>query len=229
VVQMTAIGPLGNGINVQVDKYPDYCPMCHRAIVVMELGVAAILISSEKAQVLEKVFRCPNDLCRRLFIGRFFKATGTDALFVLGETFPAELVDPQFSDTILGVSKDYCEIYKQAHRAELTKLDLVAGPGYRKALEFLVKDYLLQQYTDVKDQEAIKTNQLGWCIGKYVTNENVKTIAKRAAWLGNDETHFVRKWGDKDIQDLKRLIDLTVRWIEMEALTKESIAEMPEP
>ena len=37
------------------------------------------------------------------------------------------------------------EKMNQAHKAEMCKLKLVAGPGYRKALEFLIKDYLSTQ------------------------------------------------------------------------------------
>jgi hypothetical protein len=53
-------------------------------------------------------------------------------------------------------------------------------------------------------------------------------VAKRAAWLGNDETHYIRKWEDKDLDDLKKLIKLTVLWIEMEQMTKDALVEMPE-
>jgi hypothetical protein len=50
---------------------------------------------------------------------------------------------------------------------------------------------------------------------------------KRAAWLGNDETHYVRKWEDKDLNDQKSLIEVTVHWIEMEAITNKILSEMP--
>ena len=53
-------------------------------------------------------------------------------------------------------------------------------------------------------------------------------MASRAAWLGNDETHYIRKWVDKDVQNLKSLIDLTIRWIESEIETKQLLTEMPE-
>jgi hypothetical protein len=33
----------------------------------------------------------------------------------------------------------------------------------------------------------------------------------------------------KDLQDLKKLIDLTVHWIEMEETTREIMTDMPEP
>jgi len=103
---------------------------------------------------------------------------------------------------------------------------LVAGPGYRKALEFLIKDYLCLAQPD--DGEQIKKVQLGPCITTYVRNEKVKAMAARAVWLGNDETHYTRKWEDKDLEDLKKLIQLTVHWIEMEEMTASVLQEMPE-
>ncbi len=50
----------------------------------------------------------------------------------------------------------------------------------------------------------------------------------RAVWLGNDQTHYLRKWEDKDLADLKRLIQLTLHWIEMDELTKKTLEDMPE-
>jgi hypothetical protein len=48
-------------------------------------------------------------------------------------------------------------------------------------------------------------------------------------WLGNDETHYVRKWENKDINDLKRLIAMTVAWVEIELFTVQLEKDMPEP
>lgn len=63
-------------------------------------------------------------------------------------------------------------------------------------------------------------------IDNFVANENVKQCAKRAIWLGNDETHYVRKWVDKDIKDLKLLIQITVSWIQQEVITKRLLEDM---
>ena len=101
------------------------------------------------------------------------------------------------------------------------------GVGYRKALEFLIKDYVMQN-KDEQTVEIIKKMLLAKCIDYYVDDEMVKAVAKRAVWLGNDETHYVRKWGDKDVQDLKGLIHLTVLWIEKIKETEKLLAEMPE-
>jgi hypothetical protein len=46
----------------------------------------------------------------------------------------------------------------------------------------------------------------------------VKQVAA-SGWLGNDETHYLRKWETKELTDLKKLIQLTVHWIQMERLT----------
>lgn len=47
-----------------------------------------------------------------------------------------------------------------------------------------------------------------------------------AVWLGNDETHYYRRWEDKDINDLKLLIKLTANWIEIKELTKNYSEDM---
>ncbi len=54
----------------------------------------------------------------------------------------------------------------------------------------------------------------------------IKGMAERAIWLGNDETHYVRRWADKDIKDLKNLIDLTVYFISMKIKAKKYKKEM---
>ena len=105
-------------------------------------------------------------------------------------------------------------------------LDQICGVGYRKALEFLIKDYLISKASDEHIINSIKSTLLSNCIKKYVQNENIKNVAERATWLGNDETHYVRIWADKDVTNLKHLIDLTVRWIENEVETERVLQDM---
>ena len=64
----------------------------------------------------------------------------------------------------------------------------MVGIGYRKALEFLVKDYLIQ--IQEEDSETIKRLELGKCINK-MSDEKIQILAKGATWLGNDETLYV--------------------------------------
>lgn len=85
---------------------------------------------------------------------------------------------------------------------------------------------MISNTEDEAVKERIKNKFLSNCIQEDIVDNNIKNVAKRAVWLGNDETHYVRKWADKDVSNLKHLIDLTVRWIENEVETKKIIDEM---
>jgi len=102
----------------------------------------------------------------------------------------------------------------------------IAGLGYRKALEFLTKDYAIHKNPD--DKEKIEKQWLMPCLKEYYAGTNTLECAKRAVWLGNDEAHYTRKWEDKDVEDLKVLIQLTVSYIQTELLAEEYIQSMPE-
>lgn len=133
----------------------------------------------------------------------------------------------EFIDNVVinSVSQKFVEIYNEVVIGEKLGMNNTYGMGYRKALEFLIKDYAVMN--NPSDEEDIKKAFLGDCIKKYIDNDTIKGIAKRAAWLGNDETHYVRKWGDKDISDLKRLIELTMNAIESEVEEKKLRTTMP--
>jgi hypothetical protein len=206
---------------VNVDKVPGQCPICHHFVQPVEFGIAFM-----RENVMEKLYRCPRELCERLFIARYTLRAG--GLFNLTECLPCTLEVKGFSEIIQKVSKKFCDIYGQADSAEQQGLLLVCGPGYRKALEFLIKDYICG-ISPPEQAETIKKTLLGKCIKDYITNPKIVTVASRAAWLGNDETHYLRTWEDKDLSDLKTLIDLTVHWIEMEEMTKDVHVDMPEP
>ena len=61
-----------------------------------------------------------------------------------------------------------------------------------------------------------------------IRNEGFIFVSQRAAWIGNDETHYVRKWEEKDIEDLKILIDHVVKFIKRELYMDITKVEMSE-
>ena len=131
-----------------------------------------------------------------------------------------------FSEVIQDISHSFCSIYNEAYAAEQYKLLEICGVGYRKALEFLIKDFLTRRHPT--EEETIKKSMLKPCIDKYLNDTNIARTAKRAIWIGNDETHYVRKWETKDLNDLKILIQLTVSWVEQDLYTNEFEVSMPE-
>jgi hypothetical protein len=125
---------------------------------------------------------------------------------------PPQMARPRLADGIDEISPAFVRIFRQAMQAEMTGWQELVGIGYRKALEFLVKDFLIWQRPD--DAEQIKATYLGACI-KTMGDALLIASAQRAAWLGNDETHYVRRWPAHDIDDLKILINLVQNFISM--------------
>jgi hypothetical protein len=166
--------------------------------------------------------------CQALFIGYYTEGRmdgGATDYFLL-RVAPNHPRPDAFSPEISQLSPTFVAVQAQAMAAEPHHLDQLTGIGLRKALEFLVKDFAVSRHPD--DADAIKKKLLGACIDDYMEDPNLKAVAKRAAWLGNDETHYIRRWEDRDITDLKTLIRLTVNWIENVVLTDKYKAEMPD-
>ena len=173
---------------------------------------------------LEIVYVCPNQQCNETFIGYFISERNQ---LVLTTSRPVDVVAPPFEQSIRELSPYFCAIYTEANKAEQVGLLEICGVGYRKSVEFLIKDYLINLRPD--DKASIEAMMLGACIEKFVVDPKIKEVAKRAAWLGNDETHYQRRWIDKDLKDLKLMIKLVLHWIEAELLTAEALTSMLAP
>lgn len=146
-----------------------------------------------------------------------------------------KILYPQYTDKDLlrdaiieKISQEFIKIYNQAQIAEQLKLDKISGMAYRKALEFLIKDFAI--YKNPDDEHKIKgcKYRLSHCITDYYDKmPDVQNCAKRATWLGNDETHYTRKWKEKDITNLKELIKAILYGIKMDELVERYTTEMP--
>ncbi len=122
------------------------------------------------------------------------------------------------------ISPDFKQIYLEARMAQAAGLDLICGGGYRKALEFLIKDYAISLCPE--KAEAIKERDLNYAIS-CTDNENIKSFASRASWLGNDALHYLKKWEGMDLFDLKDLIEQSVLSIDQDVRRRTLLAKMP--
>lgn len=121
----------------------------------------------------------------------------------------------ELPENIEKVSPNFVEIYSQATIAESSKLDQIAGVGYRKSLEFLIKDYAIK-YNQDKESE-IKTMFLFPCIQEYLGDfKRLQALATAATWIGNDETHYERRHTNHDIQSMKKFIRSASQYIAAE-------------
>jgi hypothetical protein len=212
--------------NFPIDEYPDTCPICHQGI---EPAYRSAWMDED--HLIFAILKCPKKKCGSLFVSAFVREIGegaaspTSSVYNLKGSFPKNPKEHEFPPEIKRISKNFCAIYTESEAAEQRGMINICGAGYRKALEFLIKDYLIG--SKQIDAGAVRKTPLANCIKDYVDEGNIKDCAERAAWLGNDETHYYRTWEDKDLSDLKNLIKLTVAWMHLVSVTKEAIDAMP--
>lgn len=130
-----------------------------------------------------------------------------------------------FTELIMKISKKFCETYNEALYAHELNLRNIAGIGFRKSLEYLIKDYCIYLHPDSRDK--IIANDLGICVAEYINSQTVRDFAERAVWLGNDESHYEKRWEDKGIDDLIDLIRLLINSIVEEEKRGKIVVEMP--
>lgn len=201
---------------------PESCPLCHYAISPNCIGDSWYR-GNEGERHLAILYTCPH--CCRPFVAHFIDGNsgGTTMQPQLDYCAPDLYSVQQFDDGIEKLSPSFVKIYNQALEAENRRLDEIAGIGYRKALEFLVKDYCKHKAPEKGDE--IERLPLGKCISDLIAQPSINILASRAVWIGNDETHYTRKLEGRDISDMKTFIHALVHYIGME-LTVEDAASI---
>ena len=204
------------------------CPICHCKIVPVPLTGSytkwSDLPTGSTEFVANILFHCPS--CRDTFLVKYMavgSATPSRTSRLQGQwpLFP-ESID--LSDAVKKMSPMFAITYTEAGQAEAQNLTEIAGCGYRKAVEYLVKDYLCSRFID--DEETIKKEPLGMAIQR-IDDPRIKTLAQRSVWIGNDETHYIRKHENLDIEDMKRFISAMLHYIDAELALEEALAIEP--
>ncbi len=188
------------------------CPACNTNV---HMKLICEIVKDEFHYIMVE---CPK--CDAIIVKKY-KDIGVRSDYLDGtlEVYPQKIKTKEFESSVMNISEMFVSIFNQALAAESMGLDQIAGIGYRKAIEFLIKDYAIGK--NPSDTENIKKKPLMQCINDYVTEPKIKKMVTGAVWIGNDETHYTKKWADKDIKDLKKLIDITVYWMNFEILTEE--------
>ena len=205
-------------INFRDGKYyvpidtPSTCPHCGRTVAPQHVGQSS---SSENSAIVERgrfsvIFRCAYEDCQKYFVIEYIN-NGYELASTINYFYRPK-IKVNLPENIEKISPDFVKIYTQSAIAEKELWDQIAGVGYRKAAEFLIKDYAISKKP--ADEEKIKSIMLGQVISTYLNDfPKILVLAKSVAWIGNDETHYIRRHDGKDIEDLKRFILATARLI----------------
>lgn len=193
---------------------PDICPHCHHALV-------PELVGRHTYQMDKKGYLCLTYLCASChhpFLT--FHSVPSYKIINLVDFGPKHFQKVSFYPALEKLSPSFTKIYNQALEAENMGLDEIAGMGYRRALEFLIKDLAIHE--NPADKEKIENMHLGPCINRYIDYPRLKDAATGAAWLGNDHAHYKKKYEDKELADLKDYLDACVAWVEVVLKTESS-------
>lgn len=189
-------------------EFPSVCPHCHKGIEPKHL--ASYYLANNKNPHMTSLFFCP--ACELCFVGIYIGSTTSG--FAFSHIFPISETITSFPQELQDMSPQFVEIYNQSEKAEHAGLNEICGLGYRKALEYLVKDFAIKMHPD--KAESIKAKLLAQCIDNHIDHPKIQATAKASAWIGNDEAHYIRRHEDYNLSHLKMFIAATVAYIQSE-------------
>lgn len=217
--QMIDVTYIDDDDGLENDEYPcevaGKCPLCH---VALRPQVLSAFLYNDKIYAIDS---CP--ACDGVFFVTYAEKKDQ---YCIDRIMPQKFESTDIPASIKEMSPSFSNIFAQAQRAEENGLSEICGLGYRRALEFLVKDYLCHSDPDHADE--IKRQPLGPCISSRIRDQRIKILAERATWIGNDETHYIRKHESLDVQDMKRFIHAMIPFIESEFAFEDALKIEPQ-
>lgn len=196
-----------NRFNFNLDK-PLYCPICH-------LPQAGELTGNRKLWQFDNtryygtvMYRCTN--CGKYYLVTYDidtdKRTGD-----FGAFYPTLSVSYE-NETLQSISPSFINVYNQALTSEYAGNVELAAIGYRKAVEVLIKDFAIKFLK--KPEEEVISKTLYSAISEYCQDDFTIKSADVVRILGNDYTHYERKYPEMDFQILKSYLNMFTELIE---------------
>ena len=200
------------------------CNYCNKGIDLIFCKSFIADFYSEK--ILCVLYKCP--ICQQLIICKYNLQLGLYDTMLGGpippfETLGGSGVSQEFSSEINELSPSFIKIFNDAYRAEQVGLTEVVGLGYRRAFEFLIKDYAIGKENDEAKKENIKKMQLSQVVNTYFPDGEVKDLLVRAAWIGNDFSHYESRHLNIKLEDLRQLVLISVSKIDESIKTRKFI------
>lgn len=188
---------------------PSNCPHCHR-------DIEPVFLHQQVEKIIcYTIWRCTYVECKKMFVATYEINHNTSNSSLSRGIFIRFLdgtpISPHWPETIRNLKSKFIETYMQALQAEHLGLDEISGMGFRKSIEYLVKDYLILKNSSLEGK--IEDTLLAKAISENFSSPqeaDLKDLLMRATWLGNDMTHYLKYHENFDIGDLKELIKLVV-------------------
>ena len=136
-------------------SFPQQCPVC-----LHDIELKPIYLT--EAKTVQCGFRCPETMHVNFSILQTSRNDGSDDFDV--SVFPGEHDKDLLGDELLSISPHFVKTYRQACRAQALELDEIFGGAFRKAVEYLVKDFLIAYGQTDLSKDKILTMNLGQAV-----------------------------------------------------------------
>lgn len=188
----------------------NHCPFC--AYYNEPKRLLALYNSNEELRIATVFFK--THCCDNNFVSIY--SIDKNDITKLIATYPTGSPEV-FPQVIFDLSPDFIKLYTQSKTAEDNAHFELASTGYRNAIEFLIKDFAIKFLAKSPEEVAPKT--LYKAIEDYLPDEKLVKSADVTRILGNDTTHYIRKYPQLDLKTLKRylgyFIDIVAKEIEL--------------
>lgn len=208
----------GNIENAPVEL-ASICPLCNHAISPTVLFASLIEYENyeeNKVFILNYCSNCDNEFMST----HSFDYNDDGYLYV--SSAPVNFPGCSFSENIQSLSPQFVVTYNDSLHAESLGLESICGMGYRKSLEFLIKDYVISKNPNEKSK--VEKLPLAKCIATYISDERLKALATASTWLGNDQTHYVQKHSVHGLKELKQFIYAFVTFIDADLAYQDAVS-----
>lgn len=212
-----------NGI--EYHSFFEECPNCGHKVSPIIVDTQNFYNEADGLPMRFFVLQCNRRVCSKYFIIEIeYQSSFPEpfAYVVSHNIYPKHHIGYQ-DEELEKISPKFIEIYNQAKVADEMNLNEVSGPGYRKALEFLMTDYIIFSHIEKEDfnESVVKDSKsIVKLIKDNIDNKRIVSAAEKAFWIGNDETHYEKQWMDLNSEDLKNLIELVIYHIKLELQLK---------
>ncbi|MBR8701673.1 MULTISPECIES: DUF4145 domain-containing protein [unclassified Fusobacterium] len=204
---------------LEIEK-PNICPKCKTGIFPILDTYSGITHNKLSEEIFTVIFLCPN--CQEHFVTNYKIIYDNQKQYTINIGYSMnKAIDKDIPNNIKTLSPKFVEIYEQALTAHENGLNELVGIGLRKSVEFLVKDYLIDaQHLPQKEVEQMFLQN---AIQKLEDN-NLTSLAEKIAWLGNDESHYVRKHIEIDnpIDSILRFIKVLYTYLSHKLIVLEA-------
>ena len=192
---------------------PRICPHCGNGNDSITID-KTVLGMGEDAQALVETCKCT--LCDRFYLFANYRDSSDGVGNATAAFYYPFHISSYQNEIISSFSERFIDMYNQALRAESFGDIELAAIGYRSALEILVKDFA--KAVSGADPEEVAGKTLFSAIGDYLEPKELAAVADVVRILGNDYTHYERKYPRLDFELLKRYMEIFINLVETKCL-----------